>query len=104
MNARARSATVSSLPRSCVRIKLPRPEAADSTPLPENLTPHKLRHTFASLLVALAVDPGSVMDQLGHADPNYKPKARQTGSAAILTGLFGGVRIGQQPDERAGDA
>jgi len=40
-------------------------EAAGSVPLPDGLTPHKLRHTFASLLVALGVDPGAVMDQLG---------------------------------------
>jgi integrase len=45
-------------------------EAGD-VPLPEHLTPHKLRHTFASLLVALGVDPGSVMDQLGHTDPTF---------------------------------
>jgi hypothetical protein len=30
-----------------------------------------LRHTFASILVALGVDPGSVMDQLGHTDPSF---------------------------------
>jgi integrase len=40
-------------------------------PLPDGLTPHKLRHTFASILVALGVDAGSVMDQLGHADPAF---------------------------------
>ena len=45
-------------------------EAGD-VPLPERLSPHKLRHTFASLLVALGVDPGSVMDQLGHTDPTF---------------------------------
>ncbi len=45
-------------------------EAGD-VPLPEGLTPHKLRHTFASILVILGVDPGSVMDQLGHADPGF---------------------------------
>jgi integrase len=44
---------------------------AEATPLSENLTPHKLRHTFASLLVALGVDPGAVMDQLGHTDPTF---------------------------------
>ncbi len=44
---------------------------ADDVPLPDGLTPHKLRHTFASILVALGVDPGSVMDQLGHADPGF---------------------------------
>lgn len=45
-------------------------EAGD-VPLPDGLTPHKLRHTFASILVALGVDPGSVMDQLGHTDPGF---------------------------------
>jgi integrase len=45
-------------------------EAGD-VPLPEGLTPHKLRHTFASILVALGVDPGSVMDQIGHTDPGF---------------------------------
>jgi integrase len=44
---------------------------AEATPLPANLTPHKLRHTFASLLVALGVDPGAVMDELGHTDPAF---------------------------------
>lgn len=43
----------------------------DEVPLPERLTPHKLRHTFASVLVALGVDPVSVMDQLGHTDPAF---------------------------------
>jgi len=40
-------------------------------PLPDRLTPHKLQHTFASLLVALGVDQGAVMDQLGHTDPTF---------------------------------
>jgi integrase len=44
---------------------------AGTVPLPEGLTPHKLRHTFASIVVALGVDPGSVMDQLGHTDPGF---------------------------------
>ena len=41
------------------------------TPLPEGLTPHKLRHTFASLLVALGKDPITVSDQIGHSDPAF---------------------------------
>lgn len=45
--------------------------AAGDVPLPDGLTPHKLRHTFASILVVLGVDPGSVMDQLGHTDPGF---------------------------------
>jgi integrase len=46
-------------------------EQAGEVPLPQGMTPHKLRHTFASILVALGVDPGSVMDQLGHTDPAF---------------------------------
>lgn len=32
---------------------------AGDVPLPERLTPHKLCHTFASILVALGIEPGS---------------------------------------------
>lgn len=35
------------------------------------MTPHKLRHTFASILVALGQDPASVMASLGHTDPRF---------------------------------
>ena len=54
-----------------VELASKRPEDAGSAPLPDGLTPHKLRHTFASLLVALGVDPGAVMDQLGHEDAGF---------------------------------
>jgi integrase len=40
-------------------------------PLPLGLSPHKLRHSFASLLVALGNDPAYVMAQLGHTDPAF---------------------------------
>jgi integrase len=40
-------------------------------PLPRGVTPHKLRHTFASILVALGRDPSHVMAQLGHTDPGF---------------------------------
>jgi hypothetical protein len=40
-------------------------------PLPAGLTPHKLRHTFASILVATGEDPASVMAQLGHTDAKF---------------------------------
>jgi integrase len=68
---------------------------AGDIPLPEGLTPHKLRHTFASLLVALGVDPGAVMDQLGHADAGftlrvYRHAMRRTpGARAALQTLIG---------------
>ncbi|MEA2395853.1 MAG: integrase [Solirubrobacteraceae bacterium] len=41
----------------------------DVEPLPERLTPHSLRRTFASVSYALGADPGLVMDEMGHTDP-----------------------------------
>lgn len=38
-------------------------------PLPRKITPHSLRRTFCSLLYALGEDPGTVMDEMGHTDP-----------------------------------
>jgi integrase len=46
-------------------------EKRDSVPLPEGLSPHKLRHTYTSLLTALGKDPREIMDQLGHTDPGF---------------------------------
>ncbi len=40
-------------------------------PLPKGLTTHKLRHAFASILVALGEDAISVMRQIGHTDPAF---------------------------------
>ncbi|MFL5859564.1 MAG: tyrosine-type recombinase/integrase [Solirubrobacteraceae bacterium] len=40
-------------------------------PLPLGITPHKLRHTFASILVAIGRDLTYVMQQLGHTDPAF---------------------------------
>ena len=60
------------------RVLAPAIERANATltnrgdlPLPERLTLHGLRHTFASLLVALGEDPRYVMGQLGHTDPAF---------------------------------
>jgi len=64
-------------------------------PLPDGLTPHELRHTFASLLVALGVDSGAVMDQLGHTDPAFTLRVyrhgmrRDAASRAALRELVG---------------
>ena len=69
---------------------------AGDVPLPERLTPHKLRHTFASLLVALGVDPGAVMDQLGHTDATFTLRVYRHGmrrdpdAKAALHRLVGG--------------
>ena len=43
--------------------------ARGDTPLPEGITPHSLRRTFASVLYALGEDPGVIMDEMGHTDP-----------------------------------
>ncbi len=73
-------------------------EAAGSVPLPERLSPHKLRHTFASLLVALGTDPGAVMDQLGHTDAAFTLRVYRHGmrrdaeSKAKLAELVGDVK------------
>jgi integrase len=40
-------------------------------PLPLGISPHKLRHTFASVLIAIGKDPIYVMSQLGHSDPAF---------------------------------
>lgn len=60
------------------RVVAPVTRAADALlaerglhPLPTGLSPHKLRHSFASLLVALGSDPAYVMAQLGHTDPAF---------------------------------
>jgi integrase len=41
----------------------------DQPPLPEGLTPHSLRRTFASTLYALGESPAVVMAEMGHTDP-----------------------------------
>ena len=52
---------------------------AGFTPLPDKLTPHSLRRTFASVLYALGEDPGVVMDELGHTNPALASRVyRQT--------------------------
>jgi len=43
--------------------------ARGHSPLPEGITPHSLRRTFASILYAIGEDPGVVMDEMGHTDP-----------------------------------
>jgi integrase len=42
---------------------------AREVPLPEGLTPHSLRRTFASLLYAIGEPAPVVMQELGHTHP-----------------------------------
>jgi integrase len=43
--------------------------AAGCNPLPEGITPHSLRRTFISLLLATGAEVPYVMRQVGHSDP-----------------------------------
>jgi integrase len=74
-------------------------ERRGRVPLPKGLTPHKLRHTFASVLVACGEDPVSVMAQLGHTDPAFTlgtyahMMSREPGERARLKALVNGERV-----------
>ena len=63
---------------------------------PERLTPHSLRHTFASILFAIGEDPRYVMSQLGHADAGFslrvygKQMRRRDGDSDRLKALVAG--------------
>jgi|SRR5215217_3361118 integrase len=65
-------------------------------PLPDDLTPHSLRRTFASILVAKGEDPAYVMVQLGHATPHLtlsmyaKAMQRRDGERERLRALVDG--------------
>lgn len=57
----------------------------ERTPMSERVTPHSLRRTFASVLVAIGEDPAYVMNQLGHTDPSFTLKVY----AQLMTGRNG---------------
>lgn len=74
-------------------------EGRGRVPLPKGLTPHKLRHTFASVLIACGEDPVTVMKQLGHSDPAFTLRvyahmmSREPGERARLKALVNGERV-----------
>jgi integrase len=67
--------------------------------LPERLTPHSLRRTFASILVAVGNDPTYVMGQLGHTDPGLTVRIyshqmrRRDGERERLNALVNGESL-----------
>lgn len=69
---------------------------ANAEPLPTGLTPHSLRRTFASILVALGEDPAYVIGQLGHSDPRLtlrlyaRQMSRRDGEKDRLRALVNG--------------
>ena len=82
----------------------------DQHPLPRGVAPHKLRHTFPSILIALGRDPRYAMAQLGHTDPKvtlriYTHAMRfSQEERARLKALAGGTvlaGIGSEPIKRA---
>jgi integrase len=72
-------------------------------PLPTGLTAHKLRHTFASVLVAIGEDPVSVMRLLGHKDAAFTLEVythlmnRDPEERNRLKALVRGERVAAQP-------
>ena len=68
---------------------------------PERLTPHGLRHTFASVLFAIGENPRYVMGQLGHADAAFtlgvyaKEMDRRDGEPERLKALVTGEPVEQ---------
>jgi integrase len=63
--------------------------------LPDGLTPHSLRRTFASVLYALGESPPRVMAQMGHTSPSLalaiyaRQMDRRDGEAERLSALVG---------------
>jgi integrase len=79
-------------------------------PLPECLTPHSLRRTFASLLFAIGEAPPYVMAQMGHRRPNLtlaiyaRQMDRRDGEPERLQALVEGrewAPMGTRPTKRA---
>jgi integrase len=79
--------------------------ARGHAPLTGRITPHKLRHTFASILVACGEDPASVMAQLGHTDPKFTLRTythlmrREPAERERLKALVYGADPGGSPDD-----
>ena len=78
--------------------------AAGAESLPERLTPHSLRRTFASLLFAIGETPPYVMSQLGHATPGFtlavyaRAMDRRDGEPERLKALVEGRACPVTPD------
>lgn len=84
-------------------------------PLPAELSPHDLRRTFASWLIAEGEDPAYVMQQLGHTDPKMtlglyaralkskrrRPHARRAEPAASEWARLGTNAAGSMPTAAA---
>ena len=87
----------------CVVRANARREAAGKMLLPDKVTPHTLRRTFASLALAAGRDPRWVMAQLGHTDARLtlnvyaQVMQRQRTDEDVIWQL---MRFPDEPDER----
>jgi Phage integrase family len=70
--------------------------------LPEKVTPHTLRRTFASLAVAAGRDPRWVMGQLGHTDARLTLNvyAQVMQRHRVDEALIRHMRFPDEPEER----
>jgi integrase len=88
----------------CVARANARREAAGKMLLPDKVTPHTLRRTFASLALAAGRDPRWVMAQLGHTDARLtlnvyaQVMQRQRIDEALIWQL---MRFPDEPEERS---
>ena len=70
-----------------------------SSPLPDGLTPHSLRRSFASVAYALGEDPPTVMAEMGHTTPALalavyaRAMRRDDGEKARLRALVDGAGV-----------
>jgi integrase len=75
--------------------------------MPEGLTPHSLRRTFASLLFAVGEAPPYVMGQMGHTTANLtlsiyaRTMDRRDGEPERLRALVNGEELEQKPASAA---
>jgi len=71
--------------------------------MPEGLSPHGLRRTFASLLFAIGDNPRRVMTQMGHTTANLtlsiyaQEMARDDGEPERLRALVNGEELAPEP-------
>jgi integrase len=76
-------------------------EAVGASPLPDGLTLHSLRRTFASLLFAIGRTAPEVTAQLGHADARLtlgiyaRAMSQDRGEPERLLALVNGRRVGE---------
>ena len=68
--------------------------------IPENVTPHDLRHTAASILLSNNMDPRSVAGVLGHANPSttlniysYFFQSKSKEAADIMSSVLVGEKM-----------